>query len=176
MVRLLSHHISDPCLEILTTFKNFVCLPERGDTEGGKDNLRSVQIRSYHRKVWWILSKTGSPTDATRKTCLHLKREPTQTVDSWVVTVKERVAECKFNFFSTDFYEQAVRDKPTFSCKEDSYKRKLTETLWPGNHIGISEIHPQMQTDNMRYTRWRLLILESRSCNYDDWWRKVRAI
>ena len=53
---------------------------------------------------------------------LHLKREPTQTFDSWVVTVKERAAECKF---PADFYEQAVRDKLTFSCKEDNYKLKL---------------------------------------------------
>ena len=53
---------------------------------------------------------------------LHLKREPTQTFDSWVVTVKERAAECKF---SADIYEQAVRDKLTFSCKEDNYKLKL---------------------------------------------------
>ena len=53
---------------------------------------------------------------------LHLKREPTQTFDSWVVTVKERAAECKF---PADFYEQGVRDKLTFSCKEDNYKLKL---------------------------------------------------
>ena len=53
---------------------------------------------------------------------LHLKREPTQTFDSWVVTVKERATECKF---PADFYEQAVRDKLTFSCKEDNYKLKL---------------------------------------------------
>ena len=51
---------------------------------------------------------------------LHL--EPTQTFDSWVVTVKERAAERKF---PADFYEQAVRDKCTFSCKEDNYKLKL---------------------------------------------------
>ena len=38
------------------------------------------------------------------------------------MTVKERAAECKF---PADFYEQAVRDKLTFSCKEDNYKLKL---------------------------------------------------
>ena len=53
---------------------------------------------------------------------IHLKREPTQTLDSWVVTVKERAAECTF---PADFYEQAVRDKLSFSCKEDTYKLKL---------------------------------------------------
>ena len=45
-----------------------------------------------------------------------------QTLDSWVVTVKERAAECQF---PANFYEQAVRDKLTFSCKEDNYKLKL---------------------------------------------------
>ena len=53
---------------------------------------------------------------------IHLKREPTQTFDSCVVTVKERAAECKF---PADFCEQAVRDKLTFSYKEDNYKLKL---------------------------------------------------
>ena len=45
---------------------------------------------------------------------LHLRPEPTQTFDSWVVTIKERAAQCKF---PPDFYEQAVRDKLTFSYK-----------------------------------------------------------
>ena len=46
-------------------------------------------------------------------------REPTQTFYCWVVTVRERATECKF---TADFYEQATREKPTFFCKEDSYK------------------------------------------------------
>ena len=56
------------------------------------------------------------------KLWFHLKREPTQTFDSWVVTVEERAAEGKF---PADFYEQAVRDKLTFFCKEDSYKLRI---------------------------------------------------
>ena len=55
---------------------------------------------------------------------VHLKREQTQTSDSLVVTVKERAAKCKF---PADFYEQTVRDKLTFSCKEDNYKLKLDD-------------------------------------------------
>ena len=46
----------------------------------------------------------------------------TQTLNSWVVTVKERAADCKI---PADFCEQAVRDKLTFFCKEDTYKLKL---------------------------------------------------
>ena len=38
------------------------------------------------------------------------------------MAVKERAAECKF---PADFYEPAVRDKLTFSCREDTYKLKL---------------------------------------------------
>ena len=41
----------------------------------------------------------------------------TQTLNSWVVTVKERAADCKI---PADFCEQAVRDKLTFFCKEDT--------------------------------------------------------
>ena len=53
---------------------------------------------------------------------LHLRGEPVQTFDSWVVTAKETASECKF---PVDFYEKAVRDKLTFFCMEDSYKLKL---------------------------------------------------
>ena len=40
------------------------------------------------------------------------------------MTVKERATECKF---PADFYEQAVRDKLTFPCKEDTNKLKLSD-------------------------------------------------
>ncbi|KAL9966709.1 hypothetical protein ACROYT_G024825 [Oculina patagonica] len=53
---------------------------------------------------------------------VYFKRELTQTLDSWVVTVKERATECKFQASS---HEQAVKDKLTFSYKEDNYKLKL---------------------------------------------------
>ena len=38
------------------------------------------------------------------------------------MTVKERAADIKI---PADFCEQAVRDKLTFFCKEDTYKLKL---------------------------------------------------
>ncbi len=53
---------------------------------------------------------------------VYFKRELTQTLDSWVVTVKERATECKFQ---ASFHEQAAKDKLTFSYKEDNYKLKL---------------------------------------------------
>ena len=58
----------------------------------------------------------------------HLAREPNQTFDSWVVTVKERAAECKF---PPEFLEQAVRDKLTFTCADDRSKLKLYDVGAP---------------------------------------------
>ena len=52
----------------------------------------------------------------------QLQREPTQSFESWISTVKERAAECKF---PSEFQEQAVRDKITFSCSDDRAKLKL---------------------------------------------------
>lgn len=64
-----------------------------------------------------------------REKCwVHLKREQTQTLDSWAVTVKEIAVECKF---PTDFYVQAVRDKLAISCKEDTYKLKTMTKAQP---------------------------------------------
>ena len=51
-----------------------------------------------------------------------MKREPGQTIDLWVNTVRERANECKF---PPAFHEQAMRDKITFPRTEDSAKLKL---------------------------------------------------
>ena len=58
-----------------------------------------------------------------REKCwFHLRREPGQSIDSWVNTVKEKAAEYKF---PPDYAEQVARDKVTFSCTEDSAKFNL---------------------------------------------------
>ena len=44
----------------------------------------------------------------------HLKREPSQTLESWVLTIKKLAAECEF---PATYMNQAVRDKLTFSCQ-----------------------------------------------------------
>ena len=121
-VGLLLNHIGDPCLEI---YSNFVYLPERDDPAGEKDKLPAENPDNYATAITKFdefFQKRDPQLMLREKFWLHLKREPTQTFDSWVVTVKERAAECKF---PADFYEQAVRDKLTFSCKEDNYKLKL---------------------------------------------------
>ena len=53
---------------------------------------------------------------------LNLKREPGQSVDSWVNTVCRMAQECEF---PESFRDQAIRDKLTFSCHDDSIKLKL---------------------------------------------------
>ena len=121
-VGLLLNHIGEPCLEI---YSNFIFLPERDDPAGGEDKLPAQNPDNYATvmaKFDEYFQKRDPQFMLREKFWIHLKREPTQTLDSWIVTVKERAAECKF---PVDFYEQAVRDKLTFSCKEDTYKLKL---------------------------------------------------
>lgn len=111
----LLNHIGDRCLEI---FANFVYVPERDDPAGGKDKLRAENPENFATTITKFdefFQKRNPQLMLREKFWLHLKREHTQTFDSWVVTIKERAAECKF---PTDFYEQAERDKLTFSCKE----------------------------------------------------------
>ena len=86
---------------------------------------------------------------------LHLRREPAQTFNSWVVTIKERASECNFPI---DFYEQALRDKLTFSCKEDSYKLKLHDqgaALLLENTVEILS-YPNVSCKSQRQQRLRV--------------------
>ena len=121
-VRLLLNHIGEPCLEI---YSNFTYLPERDDPAGGEGKLPAENSDNYATitaKFDEYFQKQDPQLMLREKFWIHLKREPTQTFDSRVMTVKERAAECKF---PANFYEQAVRHKLTFSCKEDNYKLKL---------------------------------------------------
>ena len=52
----------------------------------------------------------------------HLKREASQTLESWVLAIKKLAAECKF---PATYMNQAVRDKITFSCTDEAAKLKL---------------------------------------------------
>ena len=108
-----------------SVYSNSVYLPERDDPAGGKDKLlaeNSDNYATFVEKFGEHFQKRDPSLMLRENFWLHLRREPTQAFDSWVVTVKERAAECKF---PTDFYEQAVRDRLTFSCREESYKLKF---------------------------------------------------
>ena len=126
-VGLLLNHIGEPCLEI---YSNVIFLLERDDPAGGEDKLPAENPNNYATvmaKFDEYFQKRDPQLMLREKFWVHLKREPTQTLDSWVVTVKERAAECKF---PADFYEQAVRDKLTSSCNENNYKLKLYDEVW----------------------------------------------
>ena len=118
-VGLLLNHIVEPSLEI---YSNFTYLPERDDPAGGEDKLPAETPDNYATvmaKFDEYFQKWDLQLMLQEKFGVHLNPEPTQTFDSWVVTVKEEPPN------PADFYEQAVRDKLTFSCKEDNYKLKL---------------------------------------------------
>ena len=103
----------------------FPFLPKRDDPAGGEGKLAAENPDNYatvSAKFDEYFQKRDPQLIRREKFCVHLKRERTQTLDSWIVTVKERAAEGKF---PADFYEQAIRDKLTFSCREDTYKLKL---------------------------------------------------
>ena len=56
------------------------------------------------------------------KCWFHLKRELSQTLESWVLVIKKLAAQCKF---PPAYMNQAVRDKLTFSCTDKAAKLKL---------------------------------------------------
>lgn len=110
---LLLNHMGESCLEINS---NFIFLSERDVLSEGEgkfpaedpDNFATVMAKFNE-----CFQKRDPQLMLREKFWVDLKREPTQTFDSWVVTVKERAAEFKF---PANFYEQAVKDKLTFSC------------------------------------------------------------
>lgn len=83
---------------------------------------KSRQLRNRYGKVRWILSKTGLSTHAARE----ISGSPQTRADSnfWFVG-RDCQRKSRQVQVPADFYEQAVRDKLTFSCKEDNYKLKL---------------------------------------------------
>ena len=95
-VGLLLNHIGDSCLEI---YSNFVYLPEHDDPAGGEAKLPAENPDNYATllaKFEAYFQKQDPQLMLREKFWLHLQREPAQNFDSWVVTVKERAAECKF--------------------------------------------------------------------------------
>ena len=120
-VGLLLNHIGDQCVEI---YSNFAYLPER-DNPDGREKLPAENPEHYKtviEKFDAFFMKRDPQLMLREQFWYHLQRDPEQSFDSWVVTVKERAAECKF---PSAFVEQAVRDKFTYSCTDDRSKLKL---------------------------------------------------
>ena len=83
------------------------------------------KITPLTRPLWQNLINTFK--NETLDSCSERKfgftlNESRHTLASWIVTVIERAVECKF---SADFYEEAVKEKLAFSCKEETYELKL---------------------------------------------------
>ena len=80
----------EPCLE---SYSNFIFLPECDDPTGGEDKLPAENSDNYATimaKFDEYFQKREPQLMLCQKFWVHLKREPTQTIDSWIVTVKER--------------------------------------------------------------------------------------
>lgn len=120
-VGLLLNHIGDQGLEI---HANFRFLPER-QNPAGEDNLPAENRYDYDTvisKFEDYFTRRDPQLMLREKFWLYLRRESGQSFDSWVNTVRQKAQECKF---PTDFVDQAIRDKLTFTCQEDRTKLKL---------------------------------------------------
>ena len=124
-VGLLLNHIGEQAVDI---FANFIFLAARADPNGEGANppqLPAEDEDDYDTvigKYDLYFTKRDPQLMLRERFWLHLKREPGQSFDAWVNAVRKHAAECKF---PANFLEQAVRDKITFECNEDSSKLKL---------------------------------------------------
>ncbi|EDO29904.1 predicted protein, partial [Nematostella vectensis] len=89
---LLLNHIGDKCLEI---YSNFIFRPDQPNPDGGDpipgenpDNYKTV-IEKFDQ----YFTKRDPQLMLREKFWLQPQREPNQSFDSWVVTVRERAAE-----------------------------------------------------------------------------------
>ena len=119
---LLLNHNGDRGIEI---YRNFHFTPPTPSAEKSRDPIPGKDRNNYDTVVGKFdayFTKRDPQLILREKFWLHLKREPGQSFDSWVNTVRERASECKF---PKEFNEQAIRDKVTFSCTDDHSKLKL---------------------------------------------------
>ena len=98
-------------------------LPARTNPNGGDDlPPQNTDYQFVVSKFKSYFTKRDPQLMLREKYWLHLKREPGQSFDAWVNTVRKRAGECKF---PAAFLEQAIRDKITFTCTQDHAKLKL---------------------------------------------------
>ena len=108
-VGLLLNHIGDKCIDIYMNFKFGI--------GQDKDSLAIVLAKFDE-----YFCKRDPQLMLRERFWNQLKRDPGQTFDSWVMTIRDRAAECKF---PDEFRDEAIRDKLVFSCRDDSTKLKL---------------------------------------------------
>ena len=108
-VGLLLHHIGENGIDIFTNFTF--------EQAADQNDLNAVIAKYDH-----YFHKRDPQLMLREKYWHYLKREPGQTIDLWVNTVRERANECEF---PPAFHKQAVRHKITFACTKNSAKLKL---------------------------------------------------
>ena len=101
-VGLLLNPVSEQCVEI---HSNFTYLSERPDPAGGEDPLPAESPDNYDTVIYKFneyFTKRDPQLMLREKFWLHLKREPTQSFESWVMTIRKRAAGCNFplNFWN----------------------------------------------------------------------------
>ena len=156
-VGLLLNHIGEEGLDI---FDCFTFLPQAPNPIQGQPPRQAEDPNHYDtvlKKYADYFGKRDPQLMLREKFWYHLNREPSQTLESWVLAIKKLAAECKF---PQAYADQAVRDKLTFSCKEDGSKSKLYDA-GPGLSLDRTiEILYQKET-----TKYELQ--ESKSANID---------
>ena len=121
-VVLLLNHIGEEGLDIYDTFTS---LPARPNPIQGQPALPMEDPNHYEtvlEKYADYFGRRDPQLMLREKFWFHLKREPSQTLESWVLAIKRLAAECKF---PATYMNQAVRDKLTFSCTDEAAKSKL---------------------------------------------------
>ena len=118
-VGLLLNHIGDSAVDV---YENFTYLAGGTDADGNVTEAESPDDYELVLKKFDEHFCRRDPQLMLREHFwLKLKREPGQSMDNWVNTVKKHATECKF---PPSFLQEAIRDKLTF-CSDDHSKLKL---------------------------------------------------
>ena len=116
------NHIGEEGLDIYDTF---TFLPARPNPIQGQPAL-PMEDPNHHETVLEKYADYFGRRDPQlmlrEKFWFHLNREPSQTLEFWVLAIKKLAAECKF---PATYMNQAVRDKLTFSWTDEAAKSKL---------------------------------------------------
>ena len=120
---LILNHIGEEGLDINDSF---TFLPARPNPIQGQPALPMEDSNHYEtvlEKYTDYFGRRDPQLMLREKFWFHLKREPSQTLESWVLAIKKLAAECRF---PATYMNQAVRNKLTFfSCTDEAAKSKL---------------------------------------------------
>ena len=110
---------------MLDIYDSFTILPARHNPIQGQPALPMENPNHYEtvlEKYADYFGRRDSQLMLREKFWIHLKREPSQTLESWVRAIKKLAADCKF---PPTYMNQAVRDKLTLLCTDQVATSKL---------------------------------------------------